>query len=149
MDTYIVKKGEQLDDIAKRFGIPVKSIIDANNLENLELVEGQIIQIPVYDTTIFEVYTIKKGDTLYNIAKNLNIDLKVLAAINGLDTTDYIYDNQKIIVPEKGIRLFITEPGDTIRTMLVDKKLNFEDLVYYNNNIYLLPDQLLIHKGRE
>ncbi len=149
MDTYTVKKGEQLPEIARKLGIPIDSIIAINDFDDLELKEGQIIQIPVYDTTIFDVYKIKNGDTLYNVSSEYGISPNVLAAINGLDLTDYIYPGQKIIVPKQGISLYITGPGDTVRDVLTDGNLTLEDLVYYNGNVYLVPDQLLIHKDKE
>lgn len=41
--------------------------------------------------TYFEYYTIKKGDSLYKIAKTYNINPSLLASMNGFDMNDYIY----------------------------------------------------------
>ena len=37
------------------------------------------------DEIYYEYYTIKRGDNLYQIAKNYNVNPSLLAALNGLD----------------------------------------------------------------
>ena len=70
----------------------------------------------------------------------------MLAAINGLNIDEYIYPGQTLLIPKKGITVYITSVGDTIQS--VSKKLNTtaQGLVYNNNNIYLLPDQLIVYR---
>ncbi|UKI29308.1 MAG: LysM peptidoglycan-binding domain-containing protein [Clostridium sp.] len=44
---------------------------------------------------------LKRGDNLYQIAKNYNVNPSLLAALNGLDLNEFIYPNQVIMVPKK------------------------------------------------
>ena len=52
------------------------------------------------DEIYYEYYTIKRGDNLYQIAKNYNVNPSLLAALNGLDLNEFIYPNQVIMVPK-------------------------------------------------
>ncbi|MCA0171069.1 M14 family metallopeptidase [Bacillus sp. RAR_GA_16] len=61
-----VKSGDSLWKYSRVFQIPLRLILDSNNLENPDqLMIGEQIQIPGYVT---KSYTIKKGDTLWKIA---------------------------------------------------------------------------------
>ena len=98
-------------------------------------------------TNIFDYYLIQKNDTLYSIANKSNTSVDILAAINGLSVNDYIYPNQTLLIPKKGITTYITKMGDTIQS--VAKMLNTipQGLVFNNNNIYLLPEQLIVFRN--
>ena len=99
----------------------------------------------VLSQDFFDIYTIEKGDNLYKIAKEYNINPKLLASINGLNIDDYIYPNQELLIPKNGFIYYLTIEGDTIE--LVSNKFNISSEELINENtIYLLPDQLLIHK---
>ena len=86
MDIYIVEKGDTIESIGRKYNIPVIEIIKANNLESPYLLnEGQSLTIPTSLYNIFNYYTIKKGDTLYNLANTSNTTVDILAQINGLN----------------------------------------------------------------
>ena len=92
MDSYIVEKGDTIESIGRKFNIPVIEIIRANNLKAPYLLtEGQSLTIPTGLYNIFNYYTVKKGDNLYDIAKTYDTTVDILAQINGQDKEDYIY----------------------------------------------------------
>ncbi len=91
-------------------------------------------------------YTIKKGDNLYAIAREYNINPKLLAAINGIKDNEYIYPNQEIMIPKSGYSYYITGEGDTLDTVVEAFKTNPQDLLEYNKTIYLLPEQIMVFK---
>ena len=62
----------------------------------------------------FEYYTVQKGDNLYQISKKYNIPIDILSSINGLELNEYIYPEQKILVPKSGVMVYITKEGDTL-----------------------------------
>ena len=93
----------------------------------------------------FNVYKIEKGDSLYKIAKEYNINPILLSSLNGLNMDDFIYPEQEILVPKNGYMYYISTDGDTID--LVAGKFNTStDNLLKENTIYLLPGQLIIHK---
>ena len=90
---YTVKQGDTLYGIARKYNTTVKKIIDLNYLKNTSLNPGQIIRIPEMYTKEedmympnYKNYIVKKGDTLYSVAKDNNIDVNTLIKDNGLTT---------------------------------------------------------------
>lgn len=59
---------------------------------------------------------------------------------------DYIYPNQKILIPKSGYSFYITKDGDTLEMVSQKFNRNLKDLLELNNTIYLLPGQLMINK---
>ena len=93
----------------------------------------------------FNVYKIEKGDNLFKISKEYNINPTLLAALNGLNMDDYIYPNQELLIPKSGFVYYICAEGDTLDLVAEKFNINKEELMK-ENSVYLLPGQLLIHK---
>lgn len=147
-DIYTIQEEDTLDSIAEKFGTTKEKLYELNlNFDPIEyFVPGNKIIVPVSKPSAFEYYTVKKGDTLYNIARQFNIDPTKLAEINGLDNSDYIYDNQVLLVPKDGVEIIITKQGDTFEKITKNLDATALDLLFQNQNIYLLPDQLITYK---
>lgn len=144
---YIVGINETINDISSKFGVPISEIIRINgNLDYNNLMPGSSIKIPTGVNENFNYYRIKKGDSLYKIANENNIEVDMLAEINGLDVYDYLYPNQIIMVPKRGVKLYITKEGDTLNNVLSMTKSSLNSLVNDNKNMYLLPEQLIIYR---
>lgn len=94
--TYIVVKGDSLYTISKKFGLTVDELMKYNNLSSTSLQIGQILKIPstsddsggVIITPIYENYTVKKGDSLYTIAKRFNTTVEQIKKDNNLTSTN-------------------------------------------------------------
>lgn len=102
--------------------------------------------VPRISSKYFNYYTVTKGDTLYKIATNNKIDPKLLAQLNGINTSDYIYPNQVLLIPRPGSILYITAVGDTLEEIAEGFKTSPEELIKQNDRIYLQPEQLLVYK---
>ena len=74
------------------------------------------IHIPIENTA--DVYVVKKGDTLYSIAKNNNISLENLKIINNL-TSDLLKEGQILSLD---FNKYIVKDGDTLWS--IGKKFN-------------------------
>ena len=147
MDVYIVEQGDNIESIGRKFNIPVIEIIKANNLiPPYLLTVGQSLTIPTNLYNIFDYYVVKQGDTLYSIAKQKNTTVDLISGINGIDQNDYIYENQTILIPKQDVELYITKDGDTIDTLSEHFSTPSVDVIYSNNDIYLLPGQLIIYR---
>lgn len=147
-DKYLIKHGDDLSSIAKKFNTKESIILELNNIPFPDLLrEGKEIIVPINKEKYFEYYTIKKGDSLYAIAREYNINPDLLALLNGLDSNDYIYPNQEILIPKSNYSYYVTKDGDTID--IVSQKFNQPSRELLNNNetIYLLPGQLLVRKN--
>ena len=95
----------------------------------------------------YEYYTIKSGDTLYQIAKKYNINPELLSSLNGLNINDYIYPEQMIMIPKSGYSYYLTKEGDTIDTVANTFGITVDKFLNDNNVLYLLGGQLLVKKN--
>jgi len=96
-DIHILKKGETLYAIAKKYGISVEELIVYNGVEDpRELKIGSRIKIPSKET---KSYKVKPGDTFYGIAKAHGIPLKQLLELNGFSETDVLQVGETLLVP--------------------------------------------------
>lgn len=104
--TYIVKKGDSLYKIAKKFNMSVEDLIAINNLKSNILTIGQELKVQLpedytkeevtneecygssYSTPTYQTYTVKKGDSLYQIAKRFNTSIESLLSLNDLKSTN-------------------------------------------------------------
>ena len=101
---YTVKKGDSLYSIARVYNTTVDKIKDLNNLKNNSLSIGQILRIPETYTKeeemtmpIYTNYTVKKGDSLYSIARAYNTTVDTIIQDNGLSSNNLsIGQNLKI-----------------------------------------------------
>lgn len=151
MEKYIVKEGDTLLSIAEAFHVRLIDLIQQNKLEDIYNLEpGMELIIPVDMPLGFTAYIVQKGDSLYAISKRLgNITPTQLAEINGLEINEYIFPGQRLIVPKPGVEVYITKDGDTIRTVAEQIGTSDKDLIVYNPNIYLLPEQLIAYQFPE
>ena len=144
---YIIGVNETINDVSSKFGVPISEILRMNsNLDYNNLMPGQTIRIPTDVNENFVYYRIKKGDSLYKLSNENNIDVDMLAQINGLDLYDYLYPNQIIMIPKSGVKLYITKQEDTLRSISNETNTSLNSLVNDNNNIYLLPEQLILYR---
>lgn len=87
--SYTVKKGDSLYSIARQYNTTVSDLIRLNNLTSNNLSVGQVLEIPVSGSnTVSRTYTVKKGDSLYSIAKQFNTTVDNIKAKNNLTNTN-------------------------------------------------------------
>lgn len=70
---------------------------------------------------------------------------KEIAELNGLELNEYIYPDQKILVPKENVKIYITEEGDTLNQVAQKLNISKETIDSYNKEIYLLPEQLIAY----
>ena len=95
---------------------------------------------------LYDTYIIKKGDTLFGISKQYNINPELLSLVNGLNMNDYIYENQEILVPKSGYSYYFTKSGDNLNDILTLFKADYNSFSKVNNNILLEEGQLFAYK---
>ena len=98
------------------------------------------------ESTFYTLYEIQKGDTLYKISKEFNVNTKLLSELNGLNIDDYIYPGQTLLIPKKDVSYYITKDGDTLYTVSSIFKTTEKDIVEQNRTIYLLAGQMIYYK---
>jgi LysM repeat protein len=119
---YVVSKGDTVNLIATKFRTTPQELRQINGFpENYEVEFGQTIIVPAAKDNLFTTYIVKQGDTIYGIANKLGVGYKDLAALNGLDETEYIYPNQQITVPKEKTVFYISKENDTLKKSIEDK----------------------------
>jgi len=146
-DTYVVMENDTIDSISSKFNTSPEILYQLNGYV-LNLVPGNSLVVPRNNSNLFDYYTVSKGDTLYKIAQDNNIDANLLAQLNGINKTDYIYPNQTLLIPKAGSILYITAVGDTLSEIAKGLNVSIDKLISQNDNIYLQPEQLIVYRYR-
>ena len=94
--TYIVKPGDTLWNISKKYNVSVNEIKNINGLNNNMISIGQKLIIP--STSEYKTYVVKSGDSLWKIAQDYDVNLNDLIALNNLDS-DVLQIGQKLLIP--------------------------------------------------
>ena len=99
---YIVKPGDTLWGISNQYGVSVLDIVNLNNISGTDIKVGQSLLIPNESGTnpdnIF-MYTVKKGDSLWAIAKIYGTSVLDIKKLNNL-TNNNLYIGQVLKIPE-------------------------------------------------
>ena len=101
---YVVKEGDSLYSISKKYGMNVNDLITLNNLDSNLLNVGQQLRIisnkdnaiPIgsscygegYSEPVYVLYTVKRGDNLYSIAKKYNVSVDSIIVLNNLNSNN-------------------------------------------------------------
>lgn len=98
---YTVKAGDTLGKIGAEYGVSWKTLKEYNSIVDVrKLMPGQEILIPVAEGTAnYDVYLVKSGDTLGEIASNNGMNYKELATYNNIKNPHWIYIGQEIKIP--------------------------------------------------
>ena len=144
---YIVKSGDSLYAIARRFNTTVDSIKNINNLTSNNLSIGQKLIIPTTNNqnNSENIYTVKSGDSLYAIARRFNTTVDSIKNINNL-TSNNLSIGQKLIIPttnnqNNSENIYTVKSGDSLYAIArrfnttVDSIKNINNLTSNNLSI--------------
>lgn len=154
--TYTVRKGENAYRIAKNHGVKLSDLIDANpNIIN-GVRDGQVLVIPGKTTVSTNngsiKYTVKKGETVYRVAKEHNISIVELTKANpGISPSNFkagmiinIPTHKESAEKESAETIFVAEKvkkGDTFEDIAAKHNVSTEEVMSAN------PDSNELKKG--
>ena len=96
-DRVTVTSGDTLYGVARRYGVPVRSIIDANSLSPpYRLITGTELTLPQV-----REYIVRPGDTLYSVSRLYGVDASTLARANHLDPPYRIRVGEALALPSQ------------------------------------------------
>jgi membrane-bound lytic murein transglycosylase D len=121
--THRVKKGETLSHIARNYRTAIRPIMYLNNLKSARFIRaGSTLVVPVREKKTIDkrtakkrtalrkslpvrvptegLYTVKKGDTLWDISMRFGVDMENVLQWNGLKESDLIHPGQKLYLKE-------------------------------------------------
>ncbi|WP_439151188.1 LysM peptidoglycan-binding domain-containing protein [Winogradskyella sp.] len=166
-DYYVVKDGESLFDIAKRFKVSMADLKNANNLETTLIDEGQKLKVrhldvPVnkeankvikkkYSSNNSDYHIVSEGETLYSIAKRYNGDLTDLKHQNHIKSNlikvgDKLrIRNFKSAANTYGDSYWLVSKGDTLYSIAKKSGITVDTIKHLNalsNNIIYIGQKL-------
>lgn len=181
-ETWQVKPGDTLWEISRKYNISIAKIKEANGLSSDTIYVGQMLNIPqksaqtqkppvsstATSNETAKSYTVKKGDTLWEIARNYGTTVQNLKSLNGL-TGDIIYPGQvlkvtgsspskstgspstpkKVLAPSSSPNTYTVQSGDTLWEIAVKFKMTVSQLKAANNlsSDTIYPGQVLKLSG--
>ncbi len=118
---YVVAKGDTLASIASRFGLSLKKLEKLNSklgkiirpgelvvipkelTEKIKVCEKENLFIPPKYLLYSEIYKVKRGDTLWKIARKFNTNVSIVRVLNDISGNN-IHVGQILFVPNKNIK---------------------------------------------
>ncbi|MCF8069634.1 MAG: LysM peptidoglycan-binding domain-containing protein [Desulfobacterales bacterium] len=156
-----VRTGETLSTIAIKYRTSIKSIMSANNLQTSNyIVAGKTLKIPgsgyVYSSSSSDAvlprpstYTVRRGDSLWIIAKRYGTTTKKIQEVNNLRNTQ-LQVGQVLKMPGSGnikidgLKPYKVRSGDTPYTIALSHKMTLTRFLTVNN----LSKRSLIFPGQ-
>ncbi|SJZ94814.1 muramidase family protein [Selenihalanaerobacter shriftii] len=143
---YKVQSGDTLTNISQELGVPIKVIINHNNINNpSNLYVGQklVINIDVnYETPKdYFYYTVKSGDILWNIAQKYGTSVKRLVKLNNIKNSHDMYVGRQLVIPAKETQdhhnkkyeYYTVQPGDILWNIAQEYNTTVKNLIELND----------------
>ncbi|MBT3312853.1 MAG: LysM peptidoglycan-binding domain-containing protein [Desulfobacterales bacterium] len=160
-----VRHGETLSAIARKYRTNIRNIARANNINKRNfIVAGKLLKIPQRGTVTYKPvpvrkyvkaskHVVRRGDSLWIIARNYGTTTKKIQALNNLKTT-HLYIGQVLKIPgvttktakTKGTqKTYIVKSGDSPYSIALKHKISLKKLLRINN----LNTNSMIHPGQQ
>ena len=138
---HVVKKGDTLSSISKKYSIKKESIIEVNNLldenyifigQNLKIVENFI---PANNNNIYH-HEIKRGENLTEVANKYDISLNKLVEINDIENQNILEVGTKLKLKQENSSRKDSSTNEPPTQKGIDKliKNKYGPLVIENEN---------------
>lgn len=99
-ETYRVRSGDSLTSIAKRLDTTVAGLVQANSITNPNrLHSGMNLQIPGSDPKTSRRYKVRRGDTLFKIARRFGTSVTSIKRANRIRNSHLIRQGQQLLIP--------------------------------------------------
>lgn len=133
---YIVQKGDTLWSIASKNNISVNKLKELNNLNSNLITVGQKLIISNDSNNQSSgnmIYTVIKGDTLWDIANKYKTTVNKIKTLNNL-STNTLNIGQKLLIPvSKTNKEYVVQKGDTLYSISRKFNTTVTELVSLNN----------------
>jgi membrane-bound lytic murein transglycosylase D len=100
--TYTIRNGESINTLAQQLSLESSDLLSMNNLRTTQLRAGSMIFIPMRQAELSarlqaeRFHIVKRGDTLYSIAKANGLTVAEIRDLNQLTPKDVIHAGQRL-----------------------------------------------------
>lgn len=146
---FTVRRGDSLEAIAKRYDTNVNALMRANNLTGHRIFAGDKLRLPynvngdIIASVVIEeetpaTYTVRSGDTLFDIAYAYQLSIDQLIAFNKLYGST-IHPGQELQlvateqVPAPEPLVYEVRQGDTLSSIANRYGVTIDDISEFNN----------------
>jgi membrane-bound lytic murein transglycosylase D len=147
---HVIRRGESLDKIARKYDITIAAIKDANNLKSNRVYPGKSLVIPLKGTEVGgsgRTYRVKNGDSLNKIADIHGISVASLKQSNRLGS-NVIYPRMVLRIPDENasvvstpapvkaknqVQTYRVKRGDTLWDIAQNFEVKVEEIMNWNN----------------
>ena len=137
---YIVKSGDSLYSIAKKYNTTINELKQLNNLKSNNLSINQVLKIPSNNEEFnkYITYTVQKGDSLYSISKKYNTTVDKIKNINNL-TNNALSIGQFLKIPSSSkeenttVTNYIVKSGDSLYSIAKKYNTSIDKIKQLNN----------------
>lgn len=160
-DYYFMQRNTgKVQSLTVEYGF-LDNVADATKLKNnwQEYADAVVNAVLEYigETPSGTIYTVKSGDSLWNIAKKFGVSVEELKAANNL-TSNLLNIGQVLKIPEEEITetgdyiVYNVKSGDSLYSIGREYDVSVDELIDYNNlstSSLQINQQLLIPKKKE
>jgi LysM repeat protein len=147
-ETYAAVRGDSYWAIARRFGVPLNDLLEANGAVRMDVLRvGQKVQIPVRRAAAAaRSHVVRSGDTLSALARHYGVSVADLRKINDLPG-DSLVVGQCLFLPvgQGGALLppastaagagrseYVVRRGDTLSSIAANSAISIRDIMDWN-----------------
>ena len=127
-DRYKIRRGDNLYKIASRYKVKVAVLKEINGMESDVIYAGKEIMVPRGSAWANKqkprerIYTVKKGDSVWNISKQFQVNIEDIVLWNELNIEKPLQINQEIKIFSRYERIRQDVPSKKLRTMIYPVK---------------------------
>ena len=149
---YTIQSGDTLSAIARRYGTTVQELVNINNIQNPDLIyPGEKLRILTNSTipgneergTGDIIYTVRRGNTLSQIARAYNVSIEHIVELNNIENPNLIYPGQKLRITESNVTelapvdntiqvYYVVKQGDTLYGIARKFGITLNEILQYN-----------------
>lgn len=147
-----IQWGDTLSELAIQYHTTVAELVRLNDIQNPNLIyAGETLIVPSANeqTGQSQVYTVKRGDTLSEIAMKYGTTVQAIAQDNNISNVNLIYPGQRLVIRDTcrydcGHRIYTVKPGDSLWTIARRYNTTIANIVRLNR----IQNPRLIYPGQ-
>ena len=136
-EQYVVKPGDSLYMIAKRYNVSIDDLKHINHLVSNVIYPNQILFIPkkkVCNTNTTTITT-EQNDSINDLINKYSVTLNDISNLK-------VISNQEFVLRDK--KIYIVEPDDTLEEILMKFELTPSEFLKLNKEKLIVPGEKII-----